>query len=60
MAKRIKKEVAVVEKPKTLKIKFLLSPTGKFNLGYNIGDVAEFETKTAQELVDACYAEIVK
>jgi len=42
------------------KIKFLLSPTGKFGLAYNAGDVVEgFEDKQAAELVDAAYATYV-
>lgn len=49
------------ETPKTfIKVKFLLSPTGRFNLGFSIGDVAEFEPNTAKELIDAAYAELVK
>ena len=51
MAKAIKK--------KKIKIKFLLSPTGKFNLGYAIGDVCEMELKKAEELIEANYAEKV-
>lgn len=47
-------------KLKNKKIKFLLSPTGKYNLGYNAGEVAEINENQAQELVDAKYAEFVK
>ena len=49
-----------VAKQKVLKVKFLLSPTAKFNLAYNIGEEGEFEEKQANELVEACYAEFVK
>jgi len=49
-----------VKTPKTLKIKFLLSPTGSFNLGYSIGDEAEFDELIAKELVESHYAEFVK
>jgi hypothetical protein len=54
------KKKPTTETPKTIKIKFLLSPTGRFNLGFSIGDVAEFEPNTAKELIDAAYAELVK
>jgi hypothetical protein len=57
MAKRKPKKE---EEKATAKIKFLLSPTGKYNLGYSIGEEVEFDTKKAKELVDACYAEYVK
>lgn len=51
-----------VNKPsgKMVKIVFLLSPTGKFGLGYNPGEEGEFEEKQAEELVEAKYAEYVK
>lgn len=38
------------------KVRFILSPTGLYGLGYNIGDVAEFETKQADELIESGYA----
>jgi hypothetical protein len=41
-------------------IRFLLSPTGKFGLGYSAGEEGEFEEKQATELVEAKYAEYVK
>lgn len=53
------KEV-VSEKTKKLKVKFLLSPTGKFGLGYNIGEVASFPGIQAEELIEAGYAKLVK
>lgn len=46
--------------PKLVKVKFLLSPTAKFGLGYNPGEEGEFEEKQAAELVEAKYAEFVK
>jgi hypothetical protein len=51
-----------VNKPsgKTKKVKFLLSPTGRFNLAYNEGEEGVFEEKQAAELVQAKYAEYVK
>lgn len=45
---------------KLKKIKFLLSPTGKFGLGYNEADEVELPTKQANELIKAEYAEEVK
>ena len=47
------------EKSKKVKVKFLLSPTGKFGLGYSAGEEGEFEEKQAAELVEAKYAEYV-
>jgi hypothetical protein len=47
-------------KQKVLKIKFLLSPTRKFLLAYNVGEIGDFEEKQANELVKAKYAEFVK
>lgn len=47
-------------KKETLKVKFLLSPCGKFKLGYNIGEVASFPALQAEELIEAGYAELVK
>jgi hypothetical protein len=57
MANKIK---ASDESPKLIKVKFLLSPTGKFGLGYSAGEEGEFEEKQAAELVEAKYAEYVK
>lgn len=42
------------------KVKFLLSPTGKFGLGYSAGEEGEFNENQATELVEAGYAEYVK
>ena len=39
---------------------FLLSPTGKYNLAYCVGEVAEINVNQAEELVLAKYAEYVK
>lgn len=47
-------------KEKKVKVKFLLSPTGKFNLAYVVGETASFPAPQAQELVEAKYAEFVK
>ena len=48
------------ESPKLIKVKFLLSPTGKFGLGYSAGVVGEFEENQSTELVEAKFAEYVK
>lgn len=45
---------------KEVKVQFLLSPTGRFNLAYNIGEVAKINELQANELVEAGFAEIVK
>lgn len=45
---------------KKLKVKFLLSPTGKFSLGYNKDEEASFPKIQAEELIEAGYAELVK
>lgn len=47
-------------KPKTKKIKFLLSPTGKFNLAYSAGEIANLPVEKANALIKAKYAEEVK
>lgn len=39
------------------KVKFLLSPAGKFLLPYNVGQVVELDEKKAKEVVEAKYAE---
>lgn len=54
-------EVAANKKAgKEVKIKFLLSPTGKFQLAYNVGEVAKINELQANELIEAGYAKIVK
>jgi hypothetical protein len=45
---------------KTLKIRFLLSPTGKFGLAYNEQEEADLPANQANELVEAKYAEFIK
>ena len=51
---------ATPAKDKTVKIKFLLSPTGKFNLAYGPGEKASLPKLQAEELIEAGYAELVK
>ncbi|MBF4484427.1 hypothetical protein [Flavobacterium sp. CSZ] len=46
------------EKAKLVKGKFLLSPTGRFGLAYNAGELAELEEKQAKELDEAGYFKI--
>ena len=48
------------QKAKTKKVKFILSPTGKFNLAYNATDEAELLVELADALIEAKYAEEVK
>lgn len=49
-----------VDKDGNVKIKFLLSPAGKFLLPYNVGQEVELPVNQADELVDCKYAEYVK
>lgn len=48
------------KKEKPVKIKFLISPTGKFNLAYNAGEKAALPKLQADELIEAGFAELVK
>jgi hypothetical protein len=41
---------------KMAKVKFIKSPTGKFRLAYNIGEVGEVSSKLAKELIEENYA----
>lgn len=43
-----------------ISVVFLLSPTGKYNLAYSVGEVAEINVNQAEELVLAKYAEYLK
>jgi len=54
------KEEVTAPKGKTAKVKFLLSPVGKFGLAYISGETGTFTKQQATELVDAKYAEFVK
>ena len=62
----LKEEVVAEKAPankkagEEVKIQFLLSPTGKFQLAYNVGEVVKINELQANELVEAGYAEIVK
>ena len=50
----------VVTKEKKLKVKFKVSPTGKFGLAYNVDEIGSFNEAQAAELVESGYAEFVK
>lgn len=54
----VKKETAKLEKK--LKVKFLVTPAGKFMLPHNVGQTASFNEAQANELVESGYAEFVK
>jgi hypothetical protein len=47
-------------KGESLKVKFLLSPVGKFGLAYSVDEIASLPENQANELVEAKYAEFVK
>lgn len=49
-----------VDKEGNVKIKFLLSPAGKFLLPYNVGQVVSHPENQADEMVELKYAEYVK
>jgi hypothetical protein len=40
-------------------VKFLINPTGQFNLSYNLGEVVDIETKQAELLIEAKAVEVV-
>jgi hypothetical protein len=42
-----------------MKVKFLINPTGKFNLSYNAGEIVEMESKQAELLLEAEAVELV-
>lgn len=56
----VEKVAKATGKEKSVKVKFLLSPCGKFKLGYNVGEVASFPALQADELIEAGFAELVK
>ena len=43
-----------------MKIKFLINPTGKWNLSYNVGEGVELEKKQAELLIEAGDAVLVE
>jgi hypothetical protein len=42
------------------KVEFLVSPTGKFRLAYNVGETGLFPAEQAKELIELGYAKEVK
>jgi len=62
MAENIEKPVLAEKKSKEKKskIKFILSPTGKFGLAYGVNEIVEMNANQADEIVDSGYAEFVK
>ena len=50
----------VVKEGKKVKVKFKVSPTGKFGLAYNVDETGYFNSAQATELVESGYAEFVK
>jgi hypothetical protein len=60
VAEEVVVEEVVVDDSEKVEVKFLLSPTRKFNLGYSVGETGFFTENEATELVEAKYAEYVK
>lgn len=54
------KKKQVQEVSEVAKVKILLPVAGKFRLSSNVGDVVEYPTALAEELVESKYAEFVK
>ena len=42
-----------------MKVKFLINPSGKFNLSYNAGEIVDMESKQAELLLEAEAVELV-
>ncbi len=62
MAENIEKPELATKAPKekTKKIKFILSPTGKFGLAYGVDEIVEMNANQANEIVESGYAEFIK
>ena len=43
-----------------VEVRFLLSPTGRYNLAYHVGEIGHVHENLANELVEDKYAEFVK
>ena len=54
-----KQKTIKTEDAATIKVRILLPVAGKFLLSHNVGDEIEMETKQANELIEAAYAEKV-
>ena len=42
-----------------MKVKFLINPTGKFNLSYNVGEIVDLDSKQAELLLEAGAIEVI-
>ena len=45
--------------PPAMKVKFLINPSGKFNLSYNAGEIVDMESKQAELLLEAEAVQLV-
>lgn len=43
-----------------MKVKFLINPTGKFNLAYNAGEIVDLDSKQCELLLEADAIEIIE
>ena len=43
-----------------MKVKFLINPTGKFNLSYNAGEIVDMDSKQCELLLEAGAIEVVE
>jgi len=42
-----------------MKVKFLINPTGKFNLSYNVGEIVDLDSKQGELLLEAAAVEVI-
>ena len=42
-----------------MKVKFLINPTGKFNLSYNVGEIVDLDSKQGELLLEAGAVEVI-
>jgi hypothetical protein len=42
-----------------MKVKFLINPTGKFNLSYNVGEIVDLDSKQGELLLEAGAVEAI-
>ena len=42
-----------------MKVKFLINPSGKFNLSYNAGEIVELDSKQCELLLEANAVELI-
>ena len=43
-----------------MKVKFLINPTGKFNLSYNAGEIVDMDSKQCELLLEAGAIKVVE